>query len=147
MHRFHAVALAHELRCQPIQQQGLGRFSALLAEVAAGGTRVPTAAGEQAFRTAVLRGSSDASAAAAPRLRVWQLYWVGGELTTSDARAKLWLAYNRLLGRGDDGAVVLIHTPLSQGDAVAKADALLGAFVSSHFGSLRAALDAARASR
>ncbi len=117
------------------------------AQVATGGTQVPVGAEAVAFRTAVLRGSTDASAVAAPRLRVWQLYWVGGELSTSDARAKLWLAFNRLLGRGDDGAVVLIYTPLPEGEPMAKADALLGAFVSSHFGALRAALDAARAAR
>ena len=108
---------------------------------------MPVGSEPVAFRTAVLRGSADASASAAARLRVWQLYWVGGELSTSDARAKLWLAFNRLLGRGDDGAVVLIYTPLLEGEVLAKADARLATFVASHFGALRAALDAARATR
>ncbi|HEX6735225.1 MAG TPA: exosortase A [Azonexus sp.] len=46
------------------------------------------------------------------RLRVWQWYWIGGRLTASDARAKLYTAWSRLSGRGDDAAVIMLYTPL-----------------------------------
>jgi exosortase A len=115
--------------------------------VASGGTTAATAAGPVAFRTAVLRGSTDPGSPAAPRLRVWQLYWVGGELTTSDVRAKLRLAFNRLLGRGDDGAVVLVYTALPADNQTAGADALLGRFVADRLPPVIQALDAARAGR
>ena len=73
------------------------------------------------------------------RLRVWQLYWIGGRWTTSDVRAKLWQALDVLLGRGDDGAVVLLATP-----ADTDADAVLEKFARARLPAIGAALAAAR---
>lgn len=42
------------------------------------------------------------------KLLVWRWYWVGGEETTSPYLAKLILAKNKLLGRSDDGAEILV---------------------------------------
>ena len=50
------------------------------------------------------------------RLTVWQVYWVNGSLTASNARAKLQGALQRLLGRGDDAAVVVLYTAKGTGD-------------------------------
>lgn len=50
------------------------------------------------------------------RLTVWQVYWVNGTLTASNARAKLQGAMQRLLGRGDDAAVVILYTAKGTGD-------------------------------
>lgn len=123
-------------------------------QVSSGGTTVPGLAGAPgaagqpvAWRTAVLRGANDPAVRMAPRLRVWQLYWVDGELITSDARAKLRLALNRVLGRGDDGAVVLLSTPMPSEGQTAEADALLARYVQSHLPALDRALQAARESR
>jgi exosortase A len=72
---------------------------------------VPAARDAVAWRTAVLRPTNlmaSPSGASVAR-EVWQTYWVGGRLTPSDARAKLWTAWNQLLGRGDDGVAILIH--------------------------------------
>ncbi len=44
------------------------------------------------------------------RLQVAQLYWIGGRLTSDDYMGKAFLALNRLLGRGDDSAVVMVYT-------------------------------------
>lgn len=63
------------------------------------------------FRTAVVREGNRLAGAGGQRLRVWQVYWVGGRWVTGDARAKLLQALDRLLGRGDDGAVLLLATP------------------------------------
>ena len=45
---------------------------------------------------------------------------------TSDARAKAWGAWQRLRGRGDDGAVIIVYA-LEQGPG--EADAVLEAFL------------------
>lgn len=41
-------------------------------------------------------------------LLVWRWYWIGGEKTASPYMAKFILARNKLLGRGDDGAEIII---------------------------------------
>jgi exosortase A len=46
---------------------------------------------------------------------VWQWYWVGGRVTGDGYRAKAYLAFNRLLGRGDDAAAVMLYTRASEG--------------------------------
>lgn len=45
------------------------------------------------------------------RYVVWQWYWVNGRLTRSDLVAKGLTAMNRLLGRGDDSAAIILVTP------------------------------------
>jgi exosortase A len=49
------------------------------------------------------------------RLTVWQVYWVNGILTASNVQAKLYGALQRLLGRGDDAAVVILYTAKGAG--------------------------------
>ena len=67
----------------------------------------------QGWRTAELRGqplsavSGDGSSA--PRLRIWQTYWINGKPFASDWQAKLYGAVLSLLGRGDDAAVVIVY--------------------------------------
>jgi exosortase A len=99
------------------------------------------------FRTADMRRTQELGASGAQRLRVWQVYWVAGAWTTSDAKAKLALAADKLLGRGDDGAVVLIYTPLASGARPEDADNLLRGFVEQHLAPLEQALASARAQR
>ena len=43
------------------------------------------------------------------RLRIAQVYWVDGQLVAGDVPAKLLGAWGRLMGRGDDGAVILVY--------------------------------------
>jgi EpsI family protein len=77
-------------------------------QVESGSRRVALASGgEVEVATARLRrpaGSSDPTS-----LVVWKTYWVNGRYTSGDAGAKAWTALYRLLGRGDDGAVVIFH--------------------------------------
>ena len=62
----------------------------------------------------------------ATTLVAWQVYWVDGRLEASEARAKVWGAWQRLSGGGDDGAVIIVHAEERQpGDA----DALLELFL------------------
>lgn len=63
--------------------------------------------GEQPLqvRTAELRSGETS------RMVVWQLYWINGYLTSSDYVAKAYTAFSRLLGRGDDSAVIIVYAP------------------------------------
>ncbi len=45
------------------------------------------------------------------RLDVWQWYWVNGQLTSSAHLAKFNTAISRLLGKGDESAVIILYTP------------------------------------
>lgn len=67
--------------------------------------------------TAQLRRSAAPAESSDTRLLVWQVYWVSGRLTDSDLEAKWYGTLDRLLGRGDDAAVVLMYTPLVAPDA------------------------------
>ncbi|WP_326539090.1 exosortase A [Pseudorhodoferax sp.] len=58
------------------------------------------------------------------RLKVWQWYWVGGWWTSNDRMAKIYGAAQRLLGHGDESAVVMVYARDQDG-----ADAALKTFV------------------
>jgi EpsI family protein len=53
-------------------------------------------------------------------LLVWSWYWVDGQYTVNPMWGKLLQAKSRLLGRGNDGAVVIVYAPYSDGPQVAK---------------------------
>jgi len=95
----------------------------------------------QSWRTAELRGQALSQVSGggnqAPRLRVWQVYWIDGRLFTSDWQAKVYGVWQMLLGRGDDAAAVLIYANKA---AVGPGDALLRDFVKQHWGALNTAL-------
>jgi EpsI family protein len=62
------------------------------------------------FERATLRGPS-------VTLETWQLFWVEGHVTASPYLAKIWLAWAKLTGRGDDAALIVLYTPANVGDA------------------------------
>ena len=76
----------------------------------------------QAFNasTAQLAGRSG------DRLVVWHWYWIDGRMTSSDAWAKAYVALSKLMGRGDDGAVIVVYAPKER---PGEAEAALAAFV------------------
>ena len=127
------------------------------AQTASGGTTVSLpglASNNLALRTADLRGSVELGSPTAPRLRVWHVYWIGGHYTTSDVRARLSLALNRLVGRGDDAAVLFFYMPVTSGGAsgstgasgTAAADETLARFVKAVLPTVDATLVAAQTS-
>jgi exosortase A len=91
------------------------------AVVASGSRPLALAGATVDVDTAELRGPDE-------RLVAWRWYWVAGRYTASEYAAKLWLAYSRLLGRGDDSAVVVVFTP--KGRSAAQAQRVLEALVS-----------------
>lgn len=60
------------------------------------------------------------------RLVVWQLYWINGHLTASDVEAKAYTALMRLLGQGDDSAVLFFF---AQKESAAGSDKAIEDFV------------------
>lgn len=98
-------------------------------------------------RTAELRRQQPDPSGSDPRLVVWQLYWVNGRVTASDAMAKIHGAWGRLMGQGDDGAVIVLYTPKQTPPGVGDASAVLQAFVDAHADTIIAVLQQTRSQR
>ena len=107
----------------------------------AGAGRRDLALGERhiSLKTASLRrpvSSSDTT-----RLVAWHTYWVDGRFEASDVRAKAWGAWQRLRGRGDDGAVLIVY---AQEQSPGDADVLLEAFLREQLAAVEAQLKKTR---
>jgi exosortase A len=100
----------------------------------AGGGSVP-------MRVAQLRTPSDPKAVIRQRIQTLYVYRIGGAFTTRDAEAKLRLAANRLLGRGDDSAVIFFSAPVAEDGS---GTGPLDRFVAEHLARFEAVVDAAR---
>ena len=111
----------------------------------ASGNRVMTLAqGQTTVRTAELRLASVAGPQQHDRLMAWQIYWISGRLTSNDYAAKVYSALYRLLGRGDDSAVIVVYAPKAASGA---ADASLESFMAANYGAIDALLRQAMATR
>ena len=109
-----------------------------------GGRTVATPAGAINVLVANVQASLAAPDLGGRRLRAWQVYWVGGHYIASGTRARLQLAVNRLLGRGDDAAVVIFYT---EGADPELADARLERFAAAGVPALSAQLGNIQARR
>ncbi|MBI3369385.1 MAG: exosortase A [Burkholderiales bacterium] len=76
------------------------------------------------------------------QLRIWQLYWIDGRLVAGHAAAKLVGVVARLMGRGDDGALITLFASERQPGG---AEAALTAFAADSFGALEQSLADVRA--
>ncbi len=74
-----------------------------------------------------LQAKSALLASPGQRLLAYQWYWVDGRLTAADPLAKLYLAWLKLQGRGDDSALVVVYTPVE--DDRTAAERILEGFV------------------
>ncbi|MBI3347416.1 MAG: exosortase A [Burkholderiales bacterium] len=108
-------------------------------------TTLASLEGELPWRRAELRGQAlsavSGGGSLAPRLRVWQIYWINGRPFISDWRAKLYGAWLNLLGQGDDAAVVLVYADKA---VAGPDDAALRDFLRAHWAALDKALQAVR---
>ena len=89
---------------------------------------------------AVLRQQTPDMAQTSERLLVWRFYWVHDSFTGSDYVGKIQGALGRISGWGDDGANIVIYTPLSDAESQADASARLQAYLDSQGDALAAAL-------
>jgi exosortase A len=98
--------------------------------------------------TAELRGAATAALHGGQRLLAWRFYWVDGHFTHGDVEAKLRGAWGLAAGRGDDGAIVVLYTPLDAGvgetQARASAALRLRGFLSTQGSALQQALQSTR---
>lgn len=92
-------------------------------------------------RETVLLATDQTGQATRERVKVWMLYWVDGQWTSSDLQAKVKGAWGRLNGRGDEGAAVLLYATDSQAGG---ADAALSDFWRDNASLIEARLVAAR---
>ncbi|WP_114971834.1 exosortase A [Rhodoferax ferrireducens] len=98
------------------------------------GTRKVTFGGKQlALRTAELRSAALTDTAHEGRMMVFQVYWINGTLISSDYLAKAYGAFHRLLGRGDDSAVIIVYTPKDQAGG---AEAVLDSFWATNYAAI-----------
>jgi EpsI family protein len=77
------------------------------------------------------------------RLLTWQWYWINGRLTSNPYVAKAYTAFDKVTGRGDDSAVVVLSTPIGTG-TVADARASLERFTAAALPRIEARLAAVR---
>lgn len=75
-------------------------------------------------------------------LLVWRWYWVDGQYIVNPYWAKLLQAKSRLLGRGDDGAVVIVYAPYD--DRPQAAEPTLKDFVGAMLPAITRSLEYAR---
>jgi exosortase A len=73
---------------------------------------------------------------------VWHWTWIDGQFIANDYLGKLRQAQAKLMMRGDDGAAIMVATPV--GDAADTARATLRAFLDANLAALQATLEAAR---
>ena len=113
--------------------------------ILASGSRATTLGAEQTtVRTAELRLAGVAGPQQPDRLVAWQIYWINGRLTSNDYAAKVYSALYRLIGRGDDSAVIVVYTPKAASGA---ADASLESFMAANYSAIDALLRQAMATR
>lgn len=86
--------------------------SPVWAQIASGSSTLEPGALATGVSTAVLRQPADLKAEPRVRLQVAHLYWVDGRFTRRAAEAKIRTAIGRLMGRGDDGAVLMFTTAM-----------------------------------
>ena len=105
--------------------------------VAGGARQVMFGPQRAAVRTAELRRLSAAPPGKSGRLVVWQIYWINGTLTANDYLAKIYAAAYRLLGRGDESAVIIMYV---EKDHPGGADVALASFAQANYGAIDALL-------
>ena len=88
-----------------------------------------------------LRSNAASSQGRGSRLVVWQIYWINGTLTTSDYLAKVYSAFYRLTGQGDDSAVIVVYTPK---DGIDNPEVLLESFIATNYSVINEVLQKTR---
>jgi exosortase A len=98
-------------------------------------TRLP------AFATTIASPGAAPTLTAMERQRVWHVYWLDGRWLIRPPEIKLRQAFSRLLGRSDDGAIVMLVTPMRD-----DADAIMEKFARENLPAVGAALETTRKS-
>jgi exosortase A len=89
-------------------------------------------------------GPLAAGAASGQKLRVWHTYWIAGRFVVNPTQARLLLSINRLMGQGDDCAIVILYTPVAASADNSQADTVLQGFANAALPALFKQLDDTR---
>ena len=108
-------------------------------QVEAGRAELSAAGQNSSWRSAEIRSTDLTQVGPARQLVAWQIYWVHGHWTRSDAMAKLYSAQSRLTGAGDDSAVLVLYAEAGDGG-----EALLRSFAQENFAHIDAWLSSVR---
>ena len=73
----------------------------------------------------------------------WQIYWINGKWTSNDYLAKVYGAYQQLLGHSDDAAVLVLYAPV-RGDSDAVTAETLTSFAAENLAAIDSLLQRAR---
>nr|WP_315191432.1 exosortase A [uncultured Albidiferax sp.] len=92
-------------------------------------------------RVTNLRGLGGRDQIGNSRLQAWQFYWVNGVFTDNDYKAKVHGAMQRLFGRGDDSAIILLY---AQDDGEGLAKKSMEKFLQDNYAEIKLMLEAAR---
>ena len=111
-------------------------------QVAAGTRGLQGAGSLSAVRSATVLGQHGGTTPV--QLVVWRVYWVDGQWIAGDTRAQLAGALGRLLGRGDDGAALVIHT---RSESPEPGHQRLEMFLNDNLGAIEALLRSRRSAR
>ena len=111
------------------------------AEVGRGTYRLKLSGNPVEVRASEVRGLPQPGQAGDGRLTVWQIYWINGTLTSSDYLAKVYSAVQRLTGRGDNSAAIVVYTSKEQAGG---GDAVLESFLAANYDAINALLLKAR---
>lgn len=103
------------------------------AQVASSNRAIEMGGHAVSVRSAELREADLSSLASPPRVVAWQIYWINGRLTDSDYLAKVYSAFYRLTGRGDDSAVIIVYT---RKDQVESAETVLQSFMLANYATI-----------
>jgi exosortase A len=95
-------------------------------------------------RTAEMLGKANVGASRRSHPVIWRLYWVDGRFIRGAVATKLAVGLSRLMGRGDEGAALVLY---ADEETVSASNAALDSFVQTNIGELDQLLKRTREAR
>jgi exosortase A len=93
------------------------------------------------IKSTTLRHIDSVASVGDMQMEVWRYYWIGGYVTNSDYLAKVYTGISKLLGYGDDAAVVVLHVVRDPG---VDSSAVMTEFLMDNYSKINELLHAAR---
>jgi exosortase A len=111
-------------------------------QLSAGTHAINAMAAPSVFRTSRI-GPMMSSPGQESDFAAWQIYWINGKWTSNDYLAKVYGAYQQLLGHSDDAAVLVLYAPV-RGDSDAVTAETLTSFAAENLAAIDSLLQRAK---
>jgi EpsI family protein len=111
-------------------------------QLSAGTQAINAMAAPSVFRTSRI-GPMMSSPGQESDFAAWQIYWINGKWTSNDYLAKVYGAYQQLLGHSDDAAVLVLYAPV-RGDSDAVTAETLTSFAAENLAAIDSLLQRAK---